>query len=276
VEGLLCLNFQYTLRNEANLTASDIFNEVNNTLKSRLIIATGITVTDILNETYPMALRTIAAGGDLDSVALRTSAAGGDLDSVGGSKGGGSKRSGGKNRKGSDMPDLSQVLSVQQTSSESGGETEAPLLPLNRRLHSSPRFVSVVENAALTSLGGDQIASDLVRAELEEWKVAQDHVRRSHDVPARRSDLRRSRRLVFYTDDIPATIVLIADAPLFLCPGGIKTSSSRCVIISSTVCVVLGPKDDEKEVRATLVQGLEEAINSGEFEDNIPPEERRS
>jgi hypothetical protein len=253
VAGLLCINFQYSLRNEANLTASDIFNEVNNTLKSRLIIATGITVTDILNETYPMALRTIAAGGDLDSVS--------------GSKRGGSKLSDRDNGKKSD--DLSQVLSVQQTSSESGNG-------LNRRLYSSSTFVSAVENAAITSLGGDQIASDLVRAELEEWKAAQDHVRRSHVVPAKRSDLRRARRLVFYTDDIPATIESIADAPLLLCPGVVETPSSRCVIISSSVCVILGPEDDEKEVRATLVQGLGEAINSGEFEDNIPPEETRS
>jgi hypothetical protein len=43
---LLCVDFAYTVRNSA-LSASDIFNEVNNTVKADLIAAT------VLNETFP-------------------------------------------------------------------------------------------------------------------------------------------------------------------------------------------------------------------------------
>lgn len=55
-ENLLCVNFQYGVTNDANLTASEIFNEENNTLKSGLETATSTVVINILNETYPMVL----------------------------------------------------------------------------------------------------------------------------------------------------------------------------------------------------------------------------
>lgn len=234
-----------------NATASDIFNEVNNTLKSRLVIATGITVTDILNASFPTLLR--ASTGITSS-------------SVVGSK---ATEVSGTNNAG--MPDLSHVVSVSQdTSSDTLSD------PLfwnwhNRRLYSPPSLTFAVEYAAIDALGGDQGAFDMVHNELNKWLASQDH--RVRDVSHDTGHGSHDRRLVFYTDDIPATIDSINDAPLILCPGATNSGMFHCTIISSTVCVVLGPDDDEKTVRTVLIQGLGQAIDSGEFEANIPPED---
>jgi hypothetical protein len=48
-----CIGFQYQVTNNQSLTADDIMNEVDNSLKSGLIEATRTTVINILNETYP-------------------------------------------------------------------------------------------------------------------------------------------------------------------------------------------------------------------------------
>jgi hypothetical protein len=50
---LLRVDFAYTVRNNLGLTASDIFNEVNNTIKADLITATNEVVINTLNETFP-------------------------------------------------------------------------------------------------------------------------------------------------------------------------------------------------------------------------------
>ena len=51
------MGFQYELMNNRSLSADDIFNEVNNTLKTGLMIATKTIVINILNETYPRTVR---------------------------------------------------------------------------------------------------------------------------------------------------------------------------------------------------------------------------
>jgi hypothetical protein len=51
--NLLRVDFAYTVRNTMGLNASDIFNEVNNTIKADLITATNEVVKNILNETFP-------------------------------------------------------------------------------------------------------------------------------------------------------------------------------------------------------------------------------
>jgi hypothetical protein len=52
-DTLLCVNFQYGIENDAGYDAEIIFNEVNNTYKSGLIIATRNITIQSLNETYP-------------------------------------------------------------------------------------------------------------------------------------------------------------------------------------------------------------------------------
>lgn len=240
ISGLLCIKFQYSLRNELNLSASDIFNEVNNTLKSRLIIATEVTVTNILNASFP------SNTSNSNSSATNTTV--------------------------ESLPDLSHVVSLKQKSDMAN--SSLPSIDFwnwpHRRLHSPQKFSFAVEYATIDALGGNQLAFDMVHVELNNWLMS----RSDRDSGASRNSgtSRNGRRLVYYTSDIPPSIDSIADAPLTLCPGGAETEMSRCTVVASTVCIVLGPDDDAKEVRYTLVQGLGQAIGSGEFEANIPGE----
>ena len=52
-ESLTCVNFQYGIQNDAGFDADDIFNEVNNTLKTGLTIATENVTIEVLNATFP-------------------------------------------------------------------------------------------------------------------------------------------------------------------------------------------------------------------------------
>jgi hypothetical protein len=52
-EALTCVGFQYGIQNSAGFDADDIFNEVNNTLKTGLIIATANVTIQVLNASYP-------------------------------------------------------------------------------------------------------------------------------------------------------------------------------------------------------------------------------
>jgi hypothetical protein len=52
-ENLTCVSFQYAIENDNGFNASDLFNEVNNTYKTGLIIATRNITIEILNETFP-------------------------------------------------------------------------------------------------------------------------------------------------------------------------------------------------------------------------------
>lgn len=85
--------------------------------------------------------------------------------------------------------------------------------------------------------------------------------------------IRGSRRLVYFTDEIPVTIPIIIDNPN--CPSNNANEGEntiRCAIVSSRLCVVLEAEDNPNMIRTTLVRGLSAAIDSGEFEDLIPQE----
>lgn len=246
----MCINFQYTVRNEAGLSADEIFNEEDNTLKSRLIIATEITVTDVLNETFPLLARLVGGGLSVSSQF-------------------GSKLPDVISEKKEDLPDLSHVMSVQHgSSSEDGDSTYLELFGDGRRLFAPDRLTSAVEYASVTALGGSSNAFHDVRGELERFLHPHQQANRRRIVAT--MDHSR-RRLVYYTYDFPVTILSITDAPLLLCNGFADTDMSRCAIVTTKVCVVLGPEDNPEVVRAAIVAGMSDAFESGEFEENIPP-----
>ena len=77
------------------------------------------------------------------------------------------------------------------------------------------------------------------------------------------------RRLAYYSDDYPVSINAVTDNPL--CEGQAENPDIKCSIISSTVCVVLEDGDDPNEVRAFMIAGLRQAVQTGEFLRRIPP-----
>jgi len=92
--------------------------------------------------------------------------------------------------------------------------------------------------------------------------------RRLHYMRDATSSYDRLRRLVYYSDEFPAQITQIADSTT--CPGSAVNDAVRCAVVSSSVCLVLEAGDDPVEIRRTIVDGMEEAFQSGNFVNNIP------
>ena len=104
----------------------------------------------------------------------------------------------------------------------------------------------------------------LLRQRLQELQIA-DHE------AAQRRRLRHQRKLAYYTDLVPAKINSVTDNPL--CVGSAENPEIMCAIVSSTVCVVLEDDDDPEAVRALMIAGLRQAVDSGDFLRRIPAED---
>jgi len=96
-------------------------------------------------------------------------------------------------------------------------------------------------------------------------------LQQNRQYPLKRHGLRiRERRLSYYTDYIPVAINSVTDNPL--CAGAAQNPRIMCAIVSSTVCAVLEEGDDPNEERAIIVNGLRQAVDSGDFLRRIPAE----
>jgi hypothetical protein len=191
---LLCLPFAYTLENTTGFSSEDIFNEVDNTIKERLIAATEVVTINILNSTQP--------------------------------------------------------------------KIQNPSLNRHLRAYESNRFGSrAIRFAAL----------DHFRSwEKVQLTLTSTSPKRS-DQPAllnpshRRNDGRvRRRRLAFFSDDNPVEITSVVGSMFCANP------TQECVVVSTTVCVVLEVVDDPEVVRTNLINGFRESIDGGGFNEVIP------
>ena len=239
-EGLVCVNFQYGLTNDANLTAADIFEGNGNTLKIGLVIATETTVVNILNTSFPVLATKVYY--ILSSERYETA--------------------------------NTRLWSMLNMFRIDRNETAAD--PGNWVRHLSGLKESV-EYAVVDFLGGDLDSYNRVTTEMDVMERRRPPAVRTESgylTTKQQSAVRRAqpsrRQLVIYTEEIPAVITSIADVPIALCSG--TGSTRRCSIVSSTVCVIAGPNDDQVVVRQTLVLGLARAISSGEFLGAVPPE----
>jgi hypothetical protein len=193
---LECVSFQYTVE-AMGLTADEIFNEVDNSIKQGLLMATRSVTISILNETYP---RTEEDGREL---ALQT---------------------------GEELAFESAIVYRFRDKGIGGLLTKSQLETLGL----SP-----------TSQSGRPY-----------------HFRLLGD--ARKS--RAVRNLVYYHDDYPVEITDMWDTRF--CGG--SEQIGECVVVDTTVCVVLEEGDDPAEVRQVLLRGFREAINNGDFGDAMP------
>jgi hypothetical protein len=93
------------------------------------------------------------------------------------------------------------------------------------------------------------------------------------DSPTRISqEDRSSRELVYFTDEYAEKINLIFNNPFCVLTN--PDPDVMCAIASSTVCVLMEKGDNEEDVREVLIDGIEEAIENGEFAAAIPPEHK--
>lgn len=244
----LCIGFQYELMNNRSLSAEDIFNEVNNTIKTGLEIATREIVIEILNETFPR---------DSSSQPEEARATKPDPNSWKWNVTEHNRDDWARGKTAQHDPDDS----VWGVTDMTGGHF--------RRLSRKVELAALLADSVLTGIATSEIQDALLQMRSEKVRRLKPHLQAPEDSSY---GIQGSRRLVYYSDDYPVEVTRIVDRNN--CPtndiDGVNTL--RCAIVSTTLCVVLEDGDDPVLIRRTLVTELGEAIEDGSFEDKIPPE----
>jgi hypothetical protein len=133
-----------------------------------------------------------------------------------------------------------------------------------------PEVEEAAELADVVALGLDLSSYEMIHEQVANMRT---NARRLHRRPSPPDyHVRGARRLVYYSDDYPVEIKMIVDNNICPINNVNSTNTLRCAIVSSTVCVVLETGDNPLKIRDTLVRGLAAVIESGEFEETIPPE----
>lgn len=231
-EALTCVTFQYGIENSGGFTAEDIFNEVNNTLKTGLIIATRNVTIEILNETFPR-------GDDSSSSQrfLRTESL--------------------------------QISKQYLATATSKDRADSPIYDINRPYHGRGMIAnpSLPINHLFNVMDLGPFPSEASRSPQKDVNDLQRR-RRTVYLPQEISHMDDDgRRLAYYSDAYPPVINSIADNPF--CD---KPSDIQCAVVDSTVCVILEEGDDEAAVQTALLLGISEAIRDGSFQAAIPSE----
>lgn len=252
----LCITFQYELVNNRSLTAEDVENEVDNTLKTGLQEATRAIVIQLLNETYPRTARaqpaqlvpkTQSVSHDPNNWKWRT-----------------------RTHQRHDPNNWKWKTSA--TSHDPQDWTWGLHLGGTRRRLAVLRHAASQADAVALGINMEMY-SIRIHEEVAQMYNTTKRKRRRYLLQHESSYIRKSRRLVYYTDAIPVEIPIVIDNPN--CPSNDVNNSEntiRCAIVSSNLCVVLEVGDDAAAIRSTLINGLSDAIDSGEFEDLIPQE----
>lgn len=236
-EALTCVNFQYGVKNTGGFSADDIFNEVNNTLKTGLLIATRNVTIEVLNATFP------GNNGSVSSERLLRRADGAQ------------EHHHRPSLTKSDVPRGSLIHDrhLAFRPYEVQGTIAHPSIPASHSFH-------------IIDVGKFQMDGHRTKRNVDEDQGR----RRTAFIPHRSSsevDDGGRRRLVYFTDEYLPVINFVIDNPFCREPPEFS-----CAVVDSTVCVILEEGDDEEEVRTALLRGIEESILDGSFQAAIPPE----
>ena len=232
-EALTCVNFQYGIGNDDGFTADDIMNEVNNTLKTGLIIATRNVTIETLNATFP--------------------------------------RDGSRKRRQLLRRNLQRNHWPLQSSTKINNFFA--LRPYDGHHHpitpSSSNIVHVTDLGRFRLVDHDFIVPEERNRTHVVYSSTEEIRRRAVVLPQTSSVIEDDggRRLVYYTDTYLPVINNIFDNEF--CDNN---EDLNCAVVDSTVCVLLEEGDDEEEVRSALLDGIEESILDGSFQEAIPPE----
>jgi hypothetical protein len=234
-EALTCVTFQYGIENSGGFTAEDIFNEVNNTLKTGLLIATRNVTIETLNETFPR--------DDNSSISQRFLQ--------------------------TENMDRSKHYLEDPTP---GDRVDSPIYDayIHRPYHDAPS----ITNPAFSRTNRLFNVMDIGLFHIETPSHPEGDVtdpqrrRRTVYLPQEISDMDNGgRRLVFYTDVYAPVINSIIENPFCVRPPDIS-----CAVVDTTVCVILEEGDNEDEVQTALLRGISLSIQDGSFQAAIPKE----
>jgi hypothetical protein len=268
----LCVQFFYSLKNTAGLSANDIMDEVNNTLKTGLELATRNITIGILNATFPASAS--SASRALEAV----------MD----------KRRSPSQPSGVDGAEFSSAVTLPTTASllsghdaiykglsfDFGDDGAASILDslflalysrndrlLTRARRSQLSVSAVPEYSVRRQRRARRRPQSITRHVAEEPLSQQDHAKR------RQTQWRqqRSRRLVYYTDVLPPTVTDVVDDSFCTGQGsGENNTAVRCAFVSTEVCVVLEAGDDPDAIEKAIDDGFRIAILDGSFFGAIP------
>jgi hypothetical protein len=271
----LCVQFFYSLKNTAGLSADDIMDEVNNTLKTGLELATRNITIGILNSTFPASA----------SSASRALVAVSD------------------NRRSPSQP--SSVVGTEFSSAGTLPTTNASLLSGHDAIYKGLSFdfgddgaASILDSLFLAMYSrNDRVPTRARRSRLsvsdvpeysDRWQrrarrrrrrqsitrhVAEEPLSQHHHTKRRQTQWRqqRSRRLVYYTDGLPPTVTDVVDDSFCTGQGsGENSTAVRCAFVSTEVCVVLEAGDDPDAIEKAIDDGFRIAILDGSFFGAIP------
>lgn len=119
--------------------------------------------------------------------------------------------------------------------------------------------------AATTTITIDILNSTFPRVEEEPTRMRRNVRRRQ----LARLDMisvqqQQHRNLVYYTDSVPVTIDRIIDITTGCAPG------SDCMLVSSTITIMLEPGDEQQEVKKAINDGLKKSFADGSFFGAVP------
>ena len=269
-----CVTFYYSVQNAAGFTAEDILTENGNTLKSGLEIATFETMLVVLNGTDDKNNNETSTNSNstnqrrvLTTTTSRLTAA---------------------------IAEQWQQLWSSPSSSSSSTivSTTSRHAPHRRRTQEEIQKAvdAVVQhyydvgsaramNMAMSKFYGMMDADNMLDDFL--FSLYTPARRRQQDSNGRRQQKRRRRltllglnqgfhrQLAYATEDLMPNITDVIEDPF--CPRP-DNFTLDCAIIVTEACVVLEPGDDEKMVQAMLLDGIQEALDSGAFFARVPPE----
>jgi hypothetical protein len=284
----MCVDFFYSVRNNAGLSAQDILDENNNTLRTGLEIATRNVTIDILNTTFPRRSRSLVNTAADASTAVAAAAA---------------FRNGKHSRR--ELAGKVDTASAATSVFSAAHSPRASHATIKVSYDSHGLYALIQRgweramNNGLTFEFGDDEASMILRSLWDTIATSSTSARtlvasndnriliQEQGEMLKRRDSRqalqlsrqRRRKLVYYTDDWPPIVTDVIDDPY--CPGGGDTiggngagsnSTVRCAFVSTQVCVVLDSGDDPEVIERALEGGFRIAIQDGSFFDAIPPE----
>jgi hypothetical protein len=267
----LCVQFFYSLKNTAGLSANDIMDEVNNTLKTGLELATRNTTIGILNSTFPVSTSTAsrALAAVMDSrLPLQSSSVGGAEFS-------------------SDVTLPTATASLlsghdviyKGLSFDFGGDGAASILDsLFLAMYSrKDRVLTRAQRSRLSVSAAPEYSDRRRRRRARRRQSITRHVpdeplfQQDHTKRRQAQWHQRSRRLVYYTDNLPPTVTDVVDDSFCTGQGsGENSTAVRCAFVSTEVCVVLEAGDDPAAIEKAIDDGFRIAILDGSFFGAIP------
>jgi len=263
----VCVNFFYSIQNNRGLTARDIRDEIDNTLKTGLELATKFVTIQVLNSTYSSPGGDTATASSLSLSHRPKVAEGTDTKMTLGY--------------GATQSVIKKLVSHQSSRYASGVEHAMELAMLDivgtegSFRFALDKFMSVAHN------GGISRRRLIHLPQIGEFYDEQQQQPKTETSTQQQDEAQPQQKIhAYYSDEFPVRITNVVSDPY--CPEAANNVDQvKCAIVATEVCVTVefigdvAAAEEElllEQVRTTLLEGLADALQNGEFFAAIPVE----